>query len=342
MKNHSRYAFAISTLFLVVALADCGEPELRRRFLTEAPIAWEKYRAFTATLQGTCEALFIHNGEKYSHTRHQVVSNSRCRSVRIDDLVHKDVIVMAYNDDYSFHVRRPGAKNGWRFEQLALKTTNAAEFERKSGEVRSIDYSGASALIQAHGEHLATLIKQETFRVVRASDVDRDNEKMVEIIFTNSHPITDRPFVAIQSGTIILDPNRSWCLRAGETTCKYANGDMKTTIETEIHPGTGEFPVPKRYVTRSQSTSGDQKTQVHTIEYDLQKPSTMPPDGEFYASVFGLPEPISVKPPPAPTRWWLWLSLAALALFGIVGLYFKLRQRYFTEPAELTTGTRKQ
>jgi hypothetical protein len=63
--------------------------------------------------------------------------------------------------------------------------------------------------------------------------------------------------------------------------------------------------------------TAEKKTEV--CKCDLQIPVTLPSEGEFTLTAFGLPEPTwMVK---KPMRWYLWVALAGIISLALAALF---------------------
>ena len=158
----------------------------------------------------------------------------------------------------------------------------------------------------------------------------REGSALVEIEFTSFHPLMEpnKKAFPIQSGSVILDPDRFWCLRWCDLRCKYIDGDSNVEVRTELVANAGKFPIPKFHSFTSEiSSPKEKKTRIVRTEFDLREFSVSPEDGEYYQSSFGLPEPVGITRPASP-RGYIWIFVAALIMLGVAVLAVTLKRRY--------------
>jgi hypothetical protein len=315
---------------VLVVTGSQADEQLRKRFLAEAPAAWEQYRAFADDLVGSTETLREVNQQPRSRIRIEYKANLNCRMHRVIELMPRkradsraDDELVSKNPHYTMKLGRKPPDGRWVLHQIALTMPGKANPINKDF---FFDTTELRCLIQINTEALPALPKQATFILVDVRWKDFEGERMAEIEFTNRHPLPGTPkgFFAIQGGKIILDPNRYWCVRTSDLICKYGGGYHDTVVKQyiELRKSTGKFPIPKRRQ-HSLFSKDKQFTVTDTTEYDLRERSNGPEDADFYASAFGLPEPTGITAP-ARSRWYLWfLGIGAVALGA--GWYWRRR-----------------
>jgi hypothetical protein len=183
-------------------------------------------------------------------------------------------------------------------------------------------------------ERLTEVIRKPYFQILRASPIQYEGENLVEIAFDYRHTFEKgKPeYNMVQTGSMILDPQRFWCIRRLDLKLKSLVGVARETSEIELVGPTMPFPLPKRAVTKANwsltagKQAGKARTTSYQWEFDLKKPSNLPSDEEFTLSAFGLPEPPGLEWK-RPTPWYLWVGLAGIVCLALgVGVRW-LRQR---------------
>jgi hypothetical protein len=259
--------------------ADSPE-QWKARFLNEAPPAWEKYRTFAEGLQGSVEYTMTVKGGKYTgkpylSSRLEFKSNPTCKLLLVQQRGPEQLsgTLEAFNSVYAFTLKRKTAEASWVLADLRIgaKGYNAKEWEDK----------GWDALFPciSIGDPLADLLRQPTFRVVRATPVQRDGGKLLQIDFDNTHPWNAKPLCSIQAGTLLLDPERLWTLR-GYTLQEKPGGQNNTRkVEFELRDPASKYPIPKRSLSVLDQPEREEGHLVVTLVTDYNL-SASPPTGE--------------------------------------------------------------
>ena len=299
-----------------------NDESLRKRFLSEAPAAWQEYSLMAEKLHGSVEYSQKEQGKVVDHMRFEFKDNTRCRYILSRDLLKGSERVELHNSDYHCVLTRKKTDQAW----LILSQT----MRKKGSDTKLKPWAMAQSLVGITGSDLPDLLKQENFRLVAARPVTREGSEMVEIDFTNFHPlIPGKSSGVIQSGSIILDPNHYWCRRWSNIQVKYIDpADGVAKDENELRDPSAKFPIPKLSLHTIVTKHTDiTMTRIRRYEYDLREPPSLPPDSEFYISAFGLPEPMGITVP-GPSRWYLWfMAIAAVSLALGWFLWRNLQQR---------------
>lgn len=234
----------------------------------------------------------------------------------------------ACNPAYAFSLVRKGSDRPWAVASLHLRH---GEESNPGVQEAHASMTRLHHLIKAGSEELRDLVRQPTFRVVRSTTENRRGTELVKIEFDNTHPLTKdaQTFFAIQSGSLLLDPNRFWCLWSCELRNKYSNSDSKITVETELRDLVAKYPVPRRCVVTNESFNPDKGPRVFKTvdQFDLAEPSPLPPDQEFTLAAFGLPEPFEVQAQRSQPRWYLWAGLAGAGCLALGMVLHRLKRR---------------
>ena len=315
---------------------------LKRQFLDDAPRRWLEYREFVARLQGKMAFKWQRDGKTESVWTAVVKQNSTCK------LVSKQTSltfgksresaagqVWAFNPNYNFTLRRGGADDSWALEDLQI--IKGSKISSSAVDNANRVTGGLAILTRIVHTELQDLVQQPSFRVLSVKKLIHLEAESVVVEFDNPHPLnTEGQFIPIQGGTFILDPSRSWCVRAYAVRTKYGDGDGKTSAETTSRDSKSKFPIPLRRVeTREYVDSGNVRIVQEEREFDLVDPDEFPDYGEFTLTAFGLPEPMGMPPVNRGIRWYIWLSLAAAGAVAIGFLFAKVKRRYSTaEPVK--------
>jgi hypothetical protein len=314
--------------------ADSSEV-LKDRFFREAPSAWEEYRLFAARLQGTVDTTKTVNGQTSATRQLEYKSNSACKLVVAQERPPEGTVgrVHAFNAVYGFTLSRRSSDAPWVMENLL---TGDKRYDRDEWEVNR--WPNLLVCIHPWIASLPDLIRQPTFRVLKASAVHQGGRELVQIDFDNTHPWpTDgtRP-LPIQGGSLVLDPDRLWTLGGCTLQNKYPRVDTTVRGEYELRDPSAKYSVPRRFMIVQEEHApgrGERRTTRLVWDYDLKEVSRLPGDEEFTLTAFGLPEPAGLPGAGRSAPWHLWFGLAAFAGLALaVGC--RRAARYYRVKAE--------
>ncbi len=289
----------------------------KERFLTDAPRAWEEYRAFTDRLQGTVEVTIVNTGAVSTHSRLEFKRNLHCKMALVQSLLPGQPRgeLHAFNPLYGFALTRRTGDAPWVLGDLQMGVFKSPFTD---------DWRVLRSCIVASGVELSELVNLPIFRVLRAGAVQQDGRELCRIDFeTQGQP----PGGNDPRGTLWLDPQRCWTLRHC-TLHRHHPGSVESTVDREVRATSAKYPIPvrceeKTHILYPQSGNKDGEW---VDEFNLREVSPLPGDEEFTLSAFGLPEPMGVKPPER-SRAWLWLLVAAAGLAALAVLFAGLKRR---------------
>lgn len=323
------------------------DASLKDRFHQEAPMRWREYSQKAEMLQG-----------KYSFQMSQTLDNLKAqqsydikrngeRKLIIEERVseregktRKICEARGVNPYYAFTLERFTLGRAQPSDLWALKELvdykNQTQLEKidpkKSTSLYDSDKVIVNSLVRVRNELLVDLVRNVRFQLIACRPLLEGAGELVEVTFDIAHETTpgENP---IQSGILILDPQRFWCIRSYSFRAKYYNGRTQKASDqgvskfrfTELNEAEGGLPIPKRALLETESifADGTQNKQHWTFEYDLQLPKKLPAEEEFTLSAFGLPEPSGFD---RPTRWYLWLGLTGIGCL-VLAVYLKISKR---------------
>ena len=317
---------------------------LKKHFLNEAPPAWGAYREVLSRLQGKFSYKSVYKGKVNYYATSVIKQNNNCKLLlrqfeALDDTPDSSAatkgFVLAFNSNYDFRLRRKTKDISWAIADLDIDK-RAKSPDSLMEEVNSATKS-IQALIRIGATDLTDLIQQSSFRIIHAKKVDYLGREAVSVEFDNKHATNSPgPFIPIQSGTMILDPERSWCLRSCNIITKYGNGDGKSHFEYKFRDSKSKHPIPVEIIETSEikdTETGELKPGSSEMKFELAEVSQLPDDREFTMTAFRLLEPMGAPPVASGTRWHIWLSLAAAGSLCLALLCVAIRRRYFSPQA---------
>jgi hypothetical protein len=316
--------FALAIGFLK---AEPPDNDLAQRFLNDGPRAWAEYRAVAERFQGGQTLVTTTaDGKPGMQRQYETKKNENCKMLLARNQLKgkTEETVYAVNSRYSFALRKNDNGQAWVMTTLKM---------RGDGRERSVDEELSDVetnciLIYPSYYDLAELVKQPTFRVLRATVVPRDGEQWAQIDFDNTNSAAGVPKSSlIQGGTLLLDPKRYWCVRSAQL---RVGSQRRNSIETEIRDLSAKYPVPKKYLENREIGLGQGSPQKEQWirEFDLSDPSSLPPDSEFTLSAFGLKEPPGIDEK-GPIPLFLWIVGGAVVLLVVGTLISWLKRRLF-------------
>jgi hypothetical protein len=174
-----------------------------------------------------------------------------------------------------------------------------------------------TAPVRLQAEPLSELIKKSSFKFVRCREVEWQGERLVEAAFEYPHADESNPLAtALQSGIVVLDPSRFWCIRKYEG--KLAGKDFVGTVKhemTELRQTENSILVPRKadYMESFVVQKRFENTKRFQTHYDLDVRRPLPSDADFTLTAFGLPEPLGITSK-QPTPWYAWVIGAGIVL----------------------------
>lgn len=331
---------ATIVVFLAPSMPAVGAAEggLRERVEREAPAAWRRYREFVPHFQGTAVFRLIVDGNETQRTSHTFKQRPEARLWVLERWASSNGrpssaigTVLGLNERYSFKLRRSTEQDDWYISGISPRAEDEGPMgnsltgvAREIGDLRQLT---CVLLRLCQGNSLDELFAQPTFRLVDAANT---GDEGVRIVFDCQHPRDAKPFVAIQSGALVLDPNQSWCLRSAELNCEYSTGPSKARLTTTYTDGPKGFAVPIRWTEKAEGVDEEEGAAIthSTIDFvfDVDVPAQPPNAEEFTLSAFGLPEPGNPRRP-----------LLRLFVYALVGLLLvvagvAIRRRLAAQP----------
>jgi hypothetical protein len=342
------FRLVCSLVLLLVAAADGlaqDEEALKQRFLDEAPRSWDALIGHAFQLRGQIRTTWKRgnlSGRLISEIKEKPGNRLWQLESADSDAQGSEYTVYASNSDYIFKLKRKSMKSmnlPWVMVDFQRKEPGRefqlpAEYREEGGLSEGLQSSGLTAVSWSK---LPDLVRQPSFRVARAAVENRDGLEFVRIDFENPHPFDQKPFEPVQSGTLLLDPERSWCVRGYEVHAQYANDSPVCHSDViEVRDSSvPHLPLPARFASTTthhqfgKGTTEEVFTETVDAQYNVEEPLTLP-DSDFRLPAFGLPEPEG----PATRPWWsLWAVGASLACIAAAGVWWWLLRRKAPKPA---------
>jgi hypothetical protein len=326
------YAVWPGTIVQLASAGDQDDQALREKLAHEAPRMWEDYAQRAKYLQGKMTSS-LKGGPPgaavTSDDRYTTKANESCRIIEIAELrsvkgMRAPYRVVGINPSYAFLLQRKAPDAEWAITELPDLSKDSLPGPMKV-YLDSID-AIATVLVRFDNKPLVDLLKEPGFAIRRCRKISEGAEEHVEVTFRYSQEKPSR----VQEGSMVLDPQRFWCLRSYEVRTKTGASDPAATKKwrtVELGEAPGGLPVPRSIVLEvtARDDSGNKVTNVMRLTFDLAIPSWLPGDSEFTLSAFGLPEPDWSKFGRA-TPWYVWVAIAGVVCL-MVGGFFVWRNR---------------
>ena len=301
---------------------------------------WQEYQKKMESFQGTATVLRQYDNKLVLHSRVSFKRNPSCRlflsqslltAEQAEDARMRRGDLWSFNPKYAFRLERTEENTGWLVKTIALQQEGDANPLAVQASQAVGDDRFCCSLIKVYGEDLLDFVRRPGFVVLKAAPVTWKGVPLVEIQFDNPHPLKEpgKRFCPVQSGTLVLDPNRYWCLRSSKLQCKYDGAEAQLEDEFELVDPTAAFPVPKSYygMRKINGAPTDPLLETSETNYEFKESSGQPDDWEFSLSAFGFPEPVGIVWE-RPTRWYLWIGVTAFSALALGVLCRVLRRRY--------------
>jgi hypothetical protein len=259
--------------------------------------------------------------------RLELKNNATCRLLIAQPSSGKELLgeLYAINPVYAFRLRRKSPQEPWVLARYHLSDDN------KQTEIEAELLGGGtvlSALTYLYMNDLQQIVSSSTFRIREASMIEGQGGSLVRIDFDNTHSVSEKPFVAVQSGQFSLDPSRWWCLVGFDVRTKHPGAEGRITASLESIPSAAGPPIPKRVTQREEVNREGSGLMVFdsATQFELREINPPPPDEDFRLTAFGIPEPPGIEWK-RPTPWWFWVAGGGIVLIGFGALFYWLKAR---------------
>jgi hypothetical protein len=303
------------------------------RFSKEAPEQWAKYRARASRLQGS-----------WSYVVSSIVSpnQKRLRVKRYQELKQRNGCALyleqkfvegekedggawleSVNPSYGFELHRSTPDGPWAVSQFGKDLWSQASINTPSWwveEVTTLPYR-----IWDMGPALQVMVKEAGFTVKQVTPVSRDGRQFAGVEF--AYQPADPSVIPLRGGWVLFDPDRYWVTRGFELQTDWSRAGSTSAKGTDeasleyVEAGDG-FPILKQIVYTRQIPTRGNHTEFR-YEYDLREADV--PESDFTLSAFGFPEPVGIGK--EPTRWYIWVAVAAVVCLALAGFFRWLARR---------------
>jgi hypothetical protein len=322
-----QWAMLVSCLTLLTRIDASSRDihlDLKSELLEKAPAKWQEYTDKAKGLQGRHSfSLIVMEGASLSQTSEYVIKSNNGSKLILSSIRRTahgkqqppQFRVQGVNSHYSFVLGKPAHTDKWLLTTLG--GASKGQLEEEEVGLRN----AFLLLVKVDNDSLLDLAKSRGFQILSGREVLQEGERLVELTFKVEGQI--------ERATVVLDPQRYWCLRSYDLwrNLKGRKSTLKLHV-SEMGLVNDTLPVPKRATLHTEATfpDGSRTRGEWQFEYDLVIPQTLPAEREFYLSAFGLPEPVGVDPPGGNSRWYLWFIGAGVVSLAI-GYYFRRRLR---------------
>ena len=278
---------------------------------------WKAYERFSRSLQGTARKTIVRDSGKEERTQFVYKQNQNCMSRFVIDEQKSTEYCQFVNAGYAASLKRSKSNSG----DFVLERISEDPQGPFPGYTKSISFWTSPEIsphFYAGSTPLSQFVVDSHSRVVKVSKISEKGRELVRLDFNDLHEDAKAGMRSENSGWLILDPSRCWCVLRTKTLSKVTSKGVHTTsIENEVefetvdHPS--GFPLVKTKTSRSMLHTyrgKEAKTNSRsTTDYEWEVNDRVP-DSEFTLTAFGLPEPGS-EPVKKSTPLYVWILVAA-------------------------------
>jgi hypothetical protein len=296
---------------LIVSNPTVGEPlaDLRRRFINEAPSAWNKYIDLASHTCGEVSTMSADLAvDKTLSNEGQIefkVNGLMGIRVRTSD---SSQVLDGENDRYNF-VLKATSGDGWTLRSFAWKkisdkhkidvrgsvTDERSDTFGSSASRQAIAYACQGLLLQA--TWLPAMFVAPSFKIIALTQWGDQGSDLVRLDFeyvpanTRNNPV--------RNGHVVLDPARFWLIKESEVAGYEPEPECRFRIQTEneFDDSIEGFPYAARHVLKTLDIPGHESENIYTTKLRKMDESDVQP---FSLSAFGVAEP---PPESSATRW---------------------------------------
>ena len=289
------------------------DSSLERRFIEDAPKAWDAYRRFWLVLQGSSSAERRELAGDTSPTRMRFL-RKQCKDF---DLLQIETWephrysgnVSGENSQYSFQLTRDQDSKPWVIRAL----------ERKTGSEPGNHAAVVGLSLGPPQKDVPSLVQSPHFQLLALDSENEDTAKLIRVTFSYSGGGKD----PLRNGWMLLDPNHDWVVRKTRVNLAAEGMDTEFTVQYDYKDGSDHHPIITKSLVRSTTKAIDRLVSGLEVaaEFDLHEQEVVP-EKEFMLSAFGLPEPGSR----GTTRWYLWLGGLGMLCLALGLIVARLRR----------------
>jgi hypothetical protein len=294
------------------------DPTWLAKARTEIKVVIEKYDKVSSRLEESSEI----RSEKVPgssgtipfrpHTRRERVvrldDNVIFERVRIDDDKPNSpkIVLECENSDYHFKLGKLGEKAAFAYLGSTLGKPKHPALGQQGGVYLAVRWYLGEALgaVENDGKH--------TLRALRFDETSGT----LRIDYRHA---TDPP----ADTQLLVDPSHGWRLLERRVETPSLVGTERWSYGTTI--GGMEFPTGAKNLTTYKVAKAPPNLEITSKVTSIKLTDKTPAD--FRLSAFGFPEPMGAPPPPRPTRWYIWISLAAGGCAALALGFAYLRRR---------------
>lgn len=318
------------------ASAQGNDYSVRKRFMAEAPAAWERYRAAAPSLQGSNSHIIYEGLEPMGRIREQSRWDFR-RSpggfTRVVQQESSDGVpaerALVTNPRYAFEINKKSADAEWVLVDLQKGFVTKGDLALQERE--RIHDMGFLVLLRVGDKLLSELVGKEGFQLVAVTALPVNGKEMVKVEFKDQTPRRRHTGVHSQEGWVLLDPQDHWVVKQAQL--QVANpGRQSTTVsyENEYQRRGTDITLPIRTLRKSifKSPNGSSRSECTVSTFDWHFQENVP-EYDFSLTAFGMREPYGLEAPRRPTNWFLWGSGFGflLLILGFLCKRFAMRYR---------------
>ncbi len=303
---------------------------LQRRFLNEAPQAWEEYRLRARRLQGTVLASSVRLAPKREmvwEDRMEFKQRSGCalfitQAIQERGKPAHGAELRGLNPGYGFEMSRKTPTAPWVVSRVHLDLSDGTAFHSLTDPSESLKWlRDAPFTFATVPEPHHVIVKEPGFTCKGVIAMSREGRDWVKVDF-DYRPQGKNPRIPVTVGWVVYDPKRYWVIREFDIQLDWPGAKFLATETREYEEASDGFPLLKKILLRYKKPSEGYDSEKKW-EFDLREADV--PESEFTLSAFGFAEPGGI--PRQPTPWYFWAGLVGIVCISLAVLVRWLGRR---------------
>lgn len=270
------------------------EPEVRDRFLKEAPLAWKELRSRLKEFQVRVDHSVASEGRDNEVDRRDrrwefCVGSSLSQKLVVEN---GSIDIYGANDKYSFRVHRQSANRFYQLVECIPWSPRESEDQPLAGAAMKDSASFVDGMWSVWWVPLDYILSHDGFELI-AAEGGRGGvqDGAVKVAFRYQGPVIPKPYCA--PGAIYwaeLHPSRSWVvLRSGVAGLANGGETLNLQVTMDYQEGREGVPFPSKILLEYEDATRNQLVEARETRFGTWAALSHSSD-EFYLPYYGISE----------------------------------------------------